>query len=111
MLVPRHSEFAPGHSLLSYNSQIPEPMPNNVSFTQNGFIQSQLTSSPHSHLSGSSSSTMTALAQSPSSPSGNVASPSSVSPHSPYGSIPGQLKLFLFYSYIENNLKYHYIYI
>ena len=34
VLVPRHSEFAPGHSLLPYQ-QIPEPnMPHNVSFNQ-----------------------------------------------------------------------------
>jgi len=37
VLVPRHSEFAPGHSLLPYQ-QIPEPnMPHNVSFNQNGY--------------------------------------------------------------------------
>ena len=36
VLVPRHSEFAPGHSLLPYQ-QVPEPsMPHNVSFGQNG---------------------------------------------------------------------------
>ena len=38
VLVPRHSEFAPGHSLLPYQ-QVPEPsMPHNVSFGQNGPI-------------------------------------------------------------------------
>jgi len=37
VLVPRHSEFAPGHSLLPYQ-QIPEPnMPHNVSFNQQGY--------------------------------------------------------------------------
>lgn len=42
VLVPRHSEFAPGHSLLPYQ-QIPEPnMPHNVSFNQGGYP------SPHS---------------------------------------------------------------
>jgi len=37
VLVPRHSEFAPGHSLLPFQ-QIPEPnMPHNVSFNQAGY--------------------------------------------------------------------------
>ena len=37
VLVPRRSEFAPGHSLLPYQ-QIPEPnMPHNVSFNQQGY--------------------------------------------------------------------------
>jgi len=42
VLVPRHSEFAPGHSLLPYQ-QVPEPaMPHNVSFGQNGLGSSPL---------------------------------------------------------------------
>uniref|UniRef100_T1JFI8 Mothers against decapentaplegic homolog n=1 Tax=Strigamia maritima TaxID=126957 RepID=T1JFI8_STRMM len=37
VLVPRHSEFAPGHSLLPFQ-QLPEPsMPINVSFNTQGF--------------------------------------------------------------------------
>ena len=49
VLVPRHSEFAPGHSLLPYQ-QIPEPnMPHNVSFNQNGYP------GPHSPYSSGSS--------------------------------------------------------
>jgi len=53
VLVPRHSEFAPGHSLLPYQ-QVPEPaMPHNVSFGQNGlpppFIN--INSSPLSPIS------------------------------------------------------------
>ena len=90
-MVPRHSEFAPGHSLLSYNNQIPEPMPNNVSFTQNGgFIQSQLTAASPSHSHMSAGTSVGGMTQSPASPTGTVASPSSVGPNSPYGSIPGQ---------------------
>jgi MAD (mothers against decapentaplegic) family protein 1 len=59
VLVPRHSEFAPGHSLLPYQ-QIPEPnMPHNVSFNQNGYPgphspYQQQAHSPHSPLSPSS---------------------------------------------------------
>ena len=46
VLVPRHSEFAPGHSLLPYQ-QIPEPnMPHNVSFNQAGYP------GPHSPYQG-----------------------------------------------------------
>lgn len=37
VLVPRHSEFAVGHSLLPFQ-QLPEPsMPNNVSYSSQGF--------------------------------------------------------------------------
>lgn len=98
VLVPRHSEFAPGHSLLSF--QQPEPMPNNVSFTSNGFVHAQLASSNSghgSHLSGgggggngSITGSMTGINQPPS-PVSSVVSPASQSPHSPhspYGSIP-----------------------
>ena len=46
VLVPRHSEFAPGHSLLPYQ-QVPEPsMPHNVSFGQNGSFGSGGCGSP-----------------------------------------------------------------
>lgn len=60
VLVPRHSEFAPGHSLLPFQ-QVAEPaMPHNVSYSGTGF-------------SGG-----------PSSPISSVSSPSAASPHSPY---------------------------
>ncbi|RZF46839.1 hypothetical protein LSTR_LSTR008071 [Laodelphax striatellus] len=37
VLVPRHSEFAPGHSMLAF-TQMPEPsMPHNVSYSNSGF--------------------------------------------------------------------------
>lgn len=69
VLVPRHSEFAPGHSLLPFQ-QVAEPnMPHNVSYSTTGF---------NSHLS-------------PNSPlSSGVSSPGSVNsnPTSPYGSLP-----------------------
>jgi len=57
VLVPRHSEFAPGHSLLPYQ-QVPEPsMPHNVSFGQNGPLPPPFSSPPpQSPLSPTSSS-------------------------------------------------------
>ena len=61
VLVPRHSEFAPGHSLLPYQ-QVPEPsMPHNVSFGQNGL---------------------------PPPPFINTGSPNPLSPLSPLSSVP-----------------------
>ena len=73
VLVPRHSEFAPGHSLLPYQ-QIPEPnMPHNVSFNQNGYP------GPHSPYNPAT----------PHSPLSNVPSPgSSYNPHSPSAHSP-----------------------
>ncbi|CAG2054062.1 unnamed protein product [Timema podura] len=81
VLVPRHSEFAPGHSLLPFQ-QIPEPaMPHNVSYSSGGFTNN---SQGHSHLSGG-----------PNSPMSSVPSPGSQhsGPQSPYGSngLPGKL--------------------
>ena len=75
VLVPRHSEFAPGHSLLPYQ-QIPEPnMPHNVSFNQNGYPGPHSPYNPHS--------------QGPHSPMSNVPSPSSsYNPHSPTAHSP-----------------------
>ncbi|XP_073989237.1 mothers against decapentaplegic homolog 1 isoform X2 [Rhodnius prolixus] len=67
VLVPRHSEFAPGHSLLPFQ-QLAEPsMPHNVSYSGSGF-------------SGG-----------PSSPLSSVPSPASSNPHSPFSSngLPG----------------------
>lgn len=67
VLVPRHSEFAPGHSLLPFQ-QIAEPnMPHNISYSSQGFSSGHL---------------------SPNSPMSSVPSPGSVSsnPQSPYSS-------------------------
>ena len=75
VLVPRHSEFAPGHSLLPYQ-QIPEPnMPHNVSFNQNGYP------GPHSPYGPQAP---------PHSPISNVPSPgsSNYNPHSPIAHSP-----------------------
>lgn len=68
VLVPRHSEFAPGHSLLPFQ-QIAEPnMPHNVSFSSTGFNSGHL---------------------SPNSPMSSVSSPGSVNsnPQSPYNNL------------------------
>ena len=78
VLVPRHSEFAPGHSLLPYQ-QIPETnMPHNVSFNQNGYPGPH---SPHYNPGpggpGSPHSQMSGRVPSPGS------SHSSFTPHSP----------------------------
>jgi len=80
VLVPRHSEFAPGHSLLPYQ-QIPEPnMPHNVSFSQNGYPAT----GPPSPLDINNRGGMPG----PQSPLSSVPSPgstiSSHNPHSPY---------------------------
>lgn len=69
VLVPRHSEFAPGHSLLPFQ-QISEPnMPHNVSYSNNGF---------NSQHNG------------PQSPISSVPSPGSINsnPQSPYSGLP-----------------------
>uniref|UniRef100_A0A0K8TKG1 Mothers against decapentaplegic homolog n=1 Tax=Tabanus bromius TaxID=304241 RepID=A0A0K8TKG1_TABBR len=69
VLVPRHSEFAPGHSLLQFQQMTEPNMPHNVSYSTAGF---------NSHLS-------------PNSPplTSSVGSPGSVNsnPTSPYGSL------------------------
>ncbi|PNF37219.1 Protein mothers against dpp [Cryptotermes secundus] len=75
VLVPRHSEFAPGHSLLPFQ-QLPEPaMPHNVSYSAGGFTNGGPGSHPH-------------LSPSPNSPLSSVPSPGSThsNPQSPYGS-------------------------
>ncbi|XP_059619360.1 protein mothers against dpp isoform X2 [Phlebotomus argentipes] len=68
VLVPRHSEFAPGHSMLPFQSMAEPTMPHNVSYSSTGFT---------SHIS-------------PNSPLSSVSSPGSVNsnPTSPYGSLP-----------------------
>ncbi|XP_022255125.1 mothers against decapentaplegic homolog 5-like [Limulus polyphemus] len=66
VLVPRHSEFPPGHPVISNFQQVPEPsMPHNVSFSPQGFPSPPPTinnfsgpavtgaSSPGSHISSS----------------------------------------------------------
>lgn len=83
VLVPRHSEFAPGHSLLTFQQQHPEPMPNNVSFSQNGFVHSPMGGASHPQMG---SQTITGVNQPPS----PVVSPSSQSPLSPYCNFPGK---------------------
>ncbi|KAK4303538.1 hypothetical protein Pmani_024461 [Petrolisthes manimaculis] len=85
VLVPRQSEFAPGHTLLNFQQQLPEPMPNNVSFSQDGFVHSQLSGASISQLGNA---TLAGINQPPS-PVGSVVSPNSQSPHSPYASVPG----------------------
>jgi len=80
VLVPRHSEFAPGHSLLPFQ-QLTEPaMPHNVSYSATGFNNS------HSHLSPQSAG--------PNSPISNVNSPATqtTNPQSPFSSngMPGK---------------------
>lgn len=81
VLVPRHSEFAPGHSLLPFQ-QVPESnMPNNVIYSLNGNFTSSNHNHNHNHNIGPSS---------PISSIGSAPSPSSSSnPHSPYGSSNG----------------------
>lgn len=81
VLVPRHSEFAPGHSLLPFHQMNNEPnMPHNVNFSSGGFNNAHMGSqSPmSSHIS-------------PQSPSlSNISSPGPVNsnPQSPYGGMP-----------------------
>lgn len=74
VLVPRHSEFAPGHSLLQFHGINETNMPRNVNYgTGSGFS----IGSPSSHMG-------------PQSPISNVSSPGPVSnPQSPYGTLPG----------------------
>jgi len=80
VLVPRHSEFAPGHSLLPYQ-QIPEPnMPHNISFNQQGYPGPSSPASPTSPSLPATSPPY--LASSP--PSTFLSSP----PHSPSPSPP-----------------------
>ncbi|KAH8392518.1 hypothetical protein KR215_010028 [Drosophila sulfurigaster] len=68
VLVPRHSEFAPGHSMLQFNQMAEPSMPHNVSYSNSGFNSHSLSNSNTS-----------------------VGSPSSVNsnPNSPYNSLAG----------------------
>ncbi|XP_008194959.1 protein mothers against dpp isoform X1 [Tribolium castaneum] len=69
VLVPRHSDFVPGHSLLPFQQVVEPNMPQNISYNSNGFNSNHL---------------------SPSSPLSSVSSPRSVSsnnPQSPYSNL------------------------
>ncbi|XP_065567202.1 protein mothers against dpp-like isoform X1 [Artemia franciscana] len=85
VLVPRHSDFVPGHAFLPFQ-QMPEPtMPHNVSYGSHGFGHTP------SH-SGSGGPSMSPLPN-PSSQMSSVPSPASVvssDPSSPYGQIPAE---------------------
>ncbi|XP_058793295.1 protein mothers against dpp [Phymastichus coffea] len=86
VLVPRHSEFAPGHSLLPFQ-QLTEPaMPHNVSYSSQGFAAINNPNSPMSSV-GSVSSPGAAQQQpssaAASSTTGGV-TVSSNNPNSPY---------------------------
>lgn len=77
VLVPRHSEFPPGHSLLPFQ-QLPEPnMPHNVSYSGTGFVPSPTSTSP-------AASPFAALAETPppaySPPADDAEPPSEVAP-------------------------------
>ncbi|XP_046388057.1 protein mothers against dpp [Ischnura elegans] len=83
VLVPRHSEFPPGHSLLPFQ-QLPEPsMPHNVSYSPTGFSQSQ-----PPPPTGSSHGQQPQVGGGPNSPVSSVPSPGSTTsnPQSPFGS-------------------------
>ncbi|XP_018576726.1 protein mothers against dpp-like [Anoplophora glabripennis] len=68
VLVPRHNDFVPGHSLLAFQ-QVSEPlMPNNVSYSPNGFVSHQMgPASPASTISspGSPQSSYSNLSETP----------------------------------------------
>jgi len=95
VLVPRHSEFAPGHSLLPFQ-QLPEPaMPHNVSYSAHGFANQGLgmPGPGPSNLKvperGTVNNALSPLSANtnPQSPMSNVSSPA---PHSPYSSLPAE---------------------
>lgn len=92
VLVPRHSEFAPGHSLLPFQ-QLPEPaMPHNVSYSAHGFANQTVNitqaAGPSNTKNMDRPVTMSSLSvgANPTSPMSNVSSPA---PNSPYNSLPG----------------------
>lgn len=69
VLVPRHNDFVPGHSLLPFQQLVEPNMPHNVSYSSNGFNTNHM---------------------SPSSPISSVSSPGSVisnNPQSPYANL------------------------
>lgn len=81
VLVPRHSEFAPGHSLLPFHQMNEPNMPHNVSYSTAGF------NSPH-HNMGPNSPISPHMG--PQSPLSSVSSPgpANSNPQSPYGALP-----------------------
>jgi mothers against decapentaplegic homolog 1 len=87
--VPRHSEYAPGHSLLPFHQMNEPNMPHNVSYSTAGFNNSHM-GGPQSPLSSSPSSVHHS-SMGPQSPMSSVSSPGPISnsnPQSPYGSLP-----------------------
>jgi mothers against decapentaplegic homolog 1 len=105
VLVPRHSEFAPGHSLLPFQ-QLPEPaMPHNVSYSAHGFANQPAMGmpgpssglKPNNERSTNMANALSPLSAStnPTSPMSNVSSPA---PQSPYSSLPGNDKVMLWSS-------------
>ena len=94
VLVPRHSEFAPGHSLLPFQ-QLPEPaMPHNVSYSAHGFANQNLNLPGPSSVKTTERPVANALSplssnMNPTSPMSNVSSPA---PNSPYSSLPGTVQ-------------------
>lgn len=94
VLVPRHSEFAPGHSLLPFQ-QLPEPaMPHNVSYSAHGFANQAVglpqapgpSSTKSMERPVASALSSLSVTTNPTSPMSNVSSPA---PNSPYNSLPG----------------------
>lgn len=86
VLVPRHSEFAPGHSLLPFHQMNEPNMPHNVNYSNSGF---------NAHMGGGgggpgSQSPMNSHIGGPQSPLSNISSPGPVNsnPQSPYGGLP-----------------------
>lgn len=79
VLVPRHSESVPSHSLLPYRSLPDPPYPHNATYPQS-FQQGNQGLSPHH----------------PGSPGGPQLSPASSSPSSPYG-VPGETLTYSFF--------------
>ncbi|KAL7042162.1 hypothetical protein ACKWTF_001039 [Chironomus riparius] len=77
VLVPRHSEFAPGHSLLPMHQMIEPTMPHNVQYSASGF------GSPHM---GGPQSPLSPHNMAPQSPMSSISSPGPVNsnPQSPY---------------------------
>lgn len=76
VLVPRHSEYPPGHSLLPFQQISESPMPHNVSYSHQGFSHG-----PHLNSNISNPSASPSI--------GSVPSPASTishsTPNSPYG--------------------------
>ncbi|KAL3269704.1 hypothetical protein HHI36_008764 [Cryptolaemus montrouzieri] len=69
VLVPRHNDFVPGHSLLPFQQNVEPNISHNVKFSQNGFSTNQIgPSSPVSHVPSS----------------GNI---TSNNPHSPFADL------------------------